>query len=85
MYRSWGRGRGYWIYQAEIQPDSAAAAFSITFVDHFRDPHRFHQPLVGEQISVQFNMKSRDVKFDQSVLRDMSKAREAAKKLEVDA
>jgi hypothetical protein len=74
------QGHAYWIYEVEIQPDSAAAAFPITFVDHFRNPERFHAPLVGEQIPVKFNPKSRDVKFDESVLREMAKATKAAKK-----
>jgi hypothetical protein len=76
------QGHSYWIYGVEIQPDGAAAAFPITFVDHFRNPERFHAPLVGEQIPVKFNPKSRDVRFDESVLREMAKATKAAKKAE---
>jgi hypothetical protein len=74
------QGHSYWIYEVEIQPDSAAAAFPITFVDHYRNPERFHAPLVGEQIPMKFNAKSRDVRFDESVLREMAKATKAAKK-----
>lgn len=68
-----------WTYVADVQPENGDAAFRATFRERFSNTQEFHEPSVGEQIPVTID-KHQKVEFDRRALRDMAKAKKAARK-----